>query len=77
MQEIYNIEVFTITCSLEIALKSSMAQHMPAICIYFDNLSIAKNAKKILNGFSQAMFIKFYELAKLWLAKEEKTVIVQ
>ena len=60
------------TRSLEIALESPMAQHAPAIYIRLDNLSIAKNAGKIPNGSSQATFIKFRELAKLWLAKKRK-----
>ena len=54
-----------------------MARHAPAICICLDNLSVAKNLGKIPNGSSQATFIKFRELAKLWLAKEGKTLTVQ
>ena len=49
----------------------------PAIRIRLDNLSVAKNAGKIPNGSSQATFIKFRELAKLWLAKDGKTLTVQ
>lgn len=65
MQEVYDAEVFTITHGLEIALKSPMAKHVPAICIYLDNLSVVKNADKIPNESSQAKFIKFCKLAKL------------
>ena len=54
-----------------------MARHAPAICMCLDNLSVVENAGKIPNGSSQATFIKFHELAKLWLAKEGKTSTVQ
>lgn len=75
-QEIYDIEIFTITCGLKIALEFSMAQYALEICIYFNNLSVIKNTGKILNKFSQATFIKFCKLAKLWLVKKGKTLTV-
>ena len=77
MQKVYDAEVFTITHSLEIALESPMAKHAPAICIYLDNLSVAKKVEKIPNESSQAKFIKFRELAKLWLAKKGKKLTIQ
>ena len=76
-QEVYDAEAFAMTRGLEIALESPMARHAPAICICLDNLSVAKNAGKIPNGSSQATFIKFRELAKLWLAKKGKMLTVQ
>lgn len=65
------------TYGLENGLRSLMTQHALAICIYFDNLSMIKITEKILNKYSQATLIKFYKLAKLWLAKREETLIVQ
>ena len=49
-QEVYDAEAFAMTRGLEIALKSPMAPHASAIHLRLDNLSIAKNAGKILNG---------------------------
>lgn len=49
-----------------------MVRRTSAICIYLDNLSVVKNSKKIPNKSSQVTYIKFCELVKLWLVKEEK-----
>lgn len=49
-QEIYDTKAFTITHALEIAWESSIIQYATTISICFDNLSIAKNIKKISNG---------------------------
>ena len=75
-QEVYDVEAFAMTCDLEIALESLIARHAPVICICLDNLSVVKNTGRIPNGSSQTTFIKFYKLAKSWLAKRGKTLTV-
>ncbi len=62
--EIYDAEILGLCGGLEAALTSPMVGQISEIHIFADNLSVAQKAGSIPNGYSQAWFARFKELAK-------------
>ena len=74
-REIYDAEIIGLYGGLEAAMSSPMAGLASEIHVCTDNLNIAKEARCVPNGSSQAAFIRFREEVKSGPQKEKKVSV--
>ena len=73
--KVYDAEIIGPCGELEVALSSPIAGLASEIHICTDNLNIAKEARSVPNGSSQAAFIRFRERVKSWLQNGRKVSV--